>query len=122
MNLQAKAEVCRLPFCSMVVPGMLMSTKMLLEVATCTSCTTIEEAKELESEEQNDKLLAPLKRMQDDVVRLQHELEEYRQEKGEMLKAALLIVEGSQSNVSWELETLTQRLADLKIERDEFKG
>jgi len=93
-----------------------------------------EEVKDLESEEQKDKirlqekmhenkkLSAPLKKMQDDLVRLQHELEEYRAEKQEMrrVKAALLIVEGSQSNVSWELETLTQRLADLKIERDEL--
>lgn len=93
-----------------------------------------EEVKELESEEQKDKirlqekmhenkkLSAPLKRMQEDVIRLQHELEDYRHEKAEMrrVKAALLIVEGSQSNVSWEHETLTQRLADLKIERDEL--
>jgi len=36
------------------------------------------------------------------------------------VKANLLVVEGSQSNVSWEYETLLQRLADLKKERDEL--
>lgn len=93
-----------------------------------------EEVKDLESEEQKDKirlqekmhenkkLSAPLKRMQEDVIRLRGELDEYRKEKAEMrrVKAALLVVEGSQSNVHWEHETLLQRLADLKKERDEL--
>lgn len=93
-----------------------------------------EEVKELESEEQKDKirlqekmhenkkLSAPLKKMQEDVVRLRQELEEYRLEKAEMrrVKASLLVVEGSQASVGWEQETLTQRLADLKRERDEL--
>jgi growth arrest-specific protein 8 len=93
-----------------------------------------EEVKELESEEQKDKirlqekmhenkkLSAPLKKMQEDVIRLRHELDDYRQEKAEMrrVKAALLVVEGGQSSIGWEHETLTQRLSELKKERDEL--
>jgi len=93
-----------------------------------------EEVKELETEEQKDKmrlqekmqenkkLSAPLKKMQEDVIRLRQELEEYRLEKAEMrrVKAALLVVEGGQSSVAWEHETLVQRLANLKVERDEL--
>ena len=37
------------------------------------------------------------------------------------VKAALVVVEGSQSTVSWEHETLLQRFADLKRERDELR-
>eukprot|EP01036_Dinobryon_divergens_P027392 gene27392-36161_t len=37
------------------------------------------------------------------------------------VKAALLVVESSQSSVSWEYETLLQRLMDLKNERDELQ-
>merc|ERR1711871_194645 len=42
---------------------------------------------------------------------------------GEMrrVKAALVVVEGSQSTVSWEHETLLQRFADIKKERDELR-
>lgn len=95
-----------------------------------------EEVKELETEEQKDKirlqekmqenkkLSAPLKRMQEDVVRLRGELEDYKLEKAEMrrVKAALLVVEGDNSGVSWEYETLVQRLADLKKERDDLRN
>lgn len=95
-----------------------------------------EEVKELETEEQKDKirlqekmqenkkLSAPLKRMQEDVVRLRGELEDYKAEKAEMrrVKAALLVVEGSQSGVSWEYETLAQRLVELKKERDDLQA
>jgi hypothetical protein len=65
---------------------------------------------------ENRKLAAPLKRMQDDVLRLRSELEAYRKEKAEMrrIKAALVIVEGSQSTVMWEHETLLQRFGELK--------
>ena len=94
-----------------------------------------DEVKELEQEERKDqmrlhekmnenrKLAAPLKRMQDDVLRLRSELEAYRKEKAEMrrIKAALVLVEGSQSTVMWEHETLLQRFADLKTERDELR-
>lgn len=94
-----------------------------------------DDVKELEAEERKDqmrlhekmsenrKLAAPLKRMQDDVLRLRAELEAYRKEKAEMrrVKAALVLVEGSQSTVMWEHETLLQRFADLKTERDELK-
>ncbi|KAJ1423224.1 growth-arrest-specific micro-tubule binding-domain-containing protein [Ochromonadaceae sp. CCMP2298] len=93
-----------------------------------------EEVKELETEEQKDKirlqekmqenkkLSAPLKRMQEDVIRLRAELDEYRLEKAEMrrVKAALLVVEGGQSSVAWEHETLVQRLSELRVERDEL--
>ena len=95
-----------------------------------------DEVKELETEERTDnmrlhekmnenrKLSAPLKRMQEDVLRLRNELEEYKKEKNEMrrVKAALVVVEGSQSSLSWEHETLMQRYAELKKERDELRG
>ncbi len=94
-----------------------------------------DEVKELEQEERKDqvrlhekmnenrKLAAPLKRMQEDVLRLRSELEAYRKEKAEMrrIKAALVLVEGSQSTVMWEHETLLQRFAELKKERDELR-
>jgi hypothetical protein len=95
-----------------------------------------DEVKELEGEEradmvrlhekqaENRKLSAPLKRMQEDVVRLRGELEEYRKEKAEMrrVKAALVVVEGGMSTLKWEHETLTQRFAELKKERDELRN
>jgi len=95
-----------------------------------------DEVKELEAEEradmvrlhekqaENRKLSAPLKRMQEDVVRLRGELEEYRKEKAEMrrVKAALVVVEGGMSTLKWEHETLTQRFAELKKERDELRN
>lgn len=94
-----------------------------------------EEVKELETEERKDqlrlhekmqenkKLSAPLKKMQDDVIRLRSELDDYKAEKAEMrrVKAQLLIVEDNQSSVSWECETLVQRLVNLKKERDELR-
>lgn len=75
-----------------------------------------------EKRAEEQKLKIPLKKMQEDVVRLRAEYEEYKIEKQEMrkVKANLLVVESSQSNVSWEYETLLQRLADLKKERDEL--
>lgn len=95
-----------------------------------------DEVKDLEADEKKDqsrlrekmtenrKLSAPLKRMREDVIRLKTELEEYKLEKAEMrrVKAQLLVVEGSQSSVSWEHETLLQRLTDLKKERDELQA
>lgn len=94
-----------------------------------------EEVKDLELEERKDqirlhekmaenkKLSAPLKKMQDDVIRLRAELDDYNVEKAEMrkTKASLVVVEGSQSGVSWEYETLLQRIADAKRERDELR-
>ncbi len=94
-----------------------------------------EEVKDLEIEERKDqlrlhekmsenkKLSAPLKRMQEDVIRLRQELDEYKVEKQEMkkVKAALALVENSQSTVSWEYETLLQRLEDLKKEKEELE-
>ncbi|RYG66800.1 hypothetical protein EON64_08930 [archaeon] len=94
-----------------------------------------EEVKDLEAEDRKDqmrlyekkneykKLSAPLKRMQEDVVQLRGELEEYKGEKGEMkhVKAALAVVEHSQSDVSWEFETLLQRLEDLRKEKEELE-
>jgi hypothetical protein len=72
---------------------------------------------------ENKKLSAPLKKMQDEVLRLRSELSEYDEEKKEMrqTKAKLLVVESGQSGISWEYETLLQRLSDLKIERDELR-
>jgi chromosome segregation ATPase len=95
-----------------------------------------DELKELEAEERTDmmrlhekqnenkKLAAPLKRMQDDMQRLRVELEDYRKEKAEMrrVKAALVVVEGSQTSLKWEHETLMQRFAELKKERDELRN
>lgn len=95
-----------------------------------------EEVKDLEIEERKDqlrlqekmnenkKLSAPLKKMQEDVVKLQNELFEYNKEKEEMrrVKAALLVVETGQSGSTWEHETLLQRLDDLRKERDELKA
>ena len=94
-----------------------------------------DEVKELEAEERKDrmrlhekmnetkKLEVPLKKMQEDRVRLKAELEDYKKEKAEMrrIKAALVVVEGSQSTVSWEYETLLQRFSELKKERDELR-
>lgn len=94
-----------------------------------------EEVKELESDERNDqirlrekiaenkKLTAPLKKMQEDLVRLKSELEDYRKEKAEMrrIKASLLVVEEDCTMISWEFETLGQRFAEIKSERDELR-
>lgn len=95
-----------------------------------------EEVKELEAEERKDqirlnqkmgenkKLSAPLKRMQEELVRLRAEFEDYKKEKSEMkqIKSQLLTVESDESKSSWEYETLLQRFEDLKKERDELKG
>lgn len=95
-----------------------------------------DEVRELETEERTDKmrlnekqnenkrLTAPLKRMHDDMQRLRSELEEYKKEKTEMkrVKAALMVVEGGQSTSLWEHETLAQRFAELKKERDELRN
>ena len=95
-----------------------------------------EEVKALESEEKKDeqklqekmhenkKLSAPLKRMQEDVVKLTVELEEYNKEKAEMrrVKAALHVLDTQASGFGWEHETLLQRFNDLKIERDQLKN
>jgi len=95
-----------------------------------------EEVKELEAEERKDqirlhekmsenkKLSAPLKRMQEELVRLRAEHEDYKKEKFEMkrLKSSLLIVEGDESKSNWEYETLLQRSEELKKERDDLKA
>jgi growth arrest-specific protein 8 len=94
-----------------------------------------EEVKDLEAEDRNDqirlnekraenkKLSAPLKKMQEDLVRLKGELEEYKKEKaeGKRVKAALVVVEEEHKGLVWEFETLSQRFADLKTERDELR-
>lgn len=94
-----------------------------------------EEVKELEAEERKDemrlhekmqenrKLSAPLKKMQEDVVRLRSELDDYKKEKLEMrqVKAQLVIVEEECSTVNWEHEVLLQRFEELKKERDDLK-
>jgi len=94
-----------------------------------------EEVKELEMIERNDqirlnekraenkKLTAPLKKMQEDLVRLKSELEEYKKEKAEMrrVKALLVGVEEEHAAIVWEHETLSQRFAELKSERDELR-
>jgi hypothetical protein len=73
---------------------------------------------------ENKKLSAPLKKMQEDVVRLTVELEEYNKEKAEMrkVKSALHVLEHQSSSSTWEHETLIQRFADLKVERDKLKS
>ena len=95
-----------------------------------------EEVKELEAEErkqhlrlqekmqENKKLAAPLKRMQDDLQRLKGELKDYTKEKEDMrkVKGALLLVENNESTISREYETLTQRFVELKKERDELRS
>lgn len=94
-----------------------------------------EEVKELEGEERKDKLRlhermmenkklsAPLKRMQEDLIRLRLEYENYRKEKADMrrVKSSLVVVESTQSNITWEYETLLQRFQDVKKERDELR-
>ena len=94
-----------------------------------------EEVKELEAEERRDelrlhdkmqenrKLSAPLKKMQEDVVRLRAELESYRAEKEEMrvVKSQLVVVEEECSHVEWEYEVLLQRYEEIKRERDELR-
>jgi growth arrest-specific protein 8 len=94
-----------------------------------------EEVKELESDERNDqirlrekmsenkKLTAPLKKMQEDLVRLKNEYEDYKKEKAEMrrVKASLVVVEEDFTMISWEHETLCQRFAEIKSERDELR-
>ena len=93
-----------------------------------------EEVKELEAEERNDqirlrekmaenkKLSAPLKKMQEDLVRLKGELKDYLKEKDEMteVKKNLVVVEEKNKALVWEYETLGQRFAELKSERDEL--
>jgi hypothetical protein len=94
-----------------------------------------EEVKELERDEkksmarlqekmvENRRLSAPLKKMQEDVLRLRSELGDYNEEKKEMrrVKAALLVVEGHESTLEWERETLLQRYSELVKERDQLK-
>mmetsp|Transcript_2603 Transcript_2603/g.4739 ORF Transcript_2603/g.4739 Transcript_2603/m.4739 type:complete len:476 (+) Transcript_2603:155-1582(+) len=94
-----------------------------------------EEVKELEAEERKDemrlhekmqenrKLSAPLKKMQEDVIRLRSELEDYKKEKTEMrtVKSQLVVVEEECSTVSWEHEVLLQRFEELQKERDDLK-
>jgi len=94
-----------------------------------------EEVKELEAEERKDemrlhekmqenkRLSAPLKKMQEDAIRLRGELDDYNKEKAEMrrIKAALVVVEDESSNLAWEYEVLRQRFAELKKERDDLK-
>ncbi len=94
-----------------------------------------EEVKDLEAEERKDqlklyekmsenkKLSAPLKKMQEDVISLRQQLEEYKNEKQEMkkVKANLLIVEGNQNQLLWEQETLLLRLDELKKEKNELE-
>jgi hypothetical protein len=93
-----------------------------------------EEVKDLESEERKDqlklyekmsenkKLSAPLKKMQEDVIALRDQLEEYKTEKQEMkkVKSNLLIVESNQNTLLWEQETLLLRLEDLKKQKSEL--
>lgn len=94
-----------------------------------------EEVKELEAEERKDemrlhekmqenrKLSAPLKKMQEDVIRLRSELDDYKKEKAEMrsVKSQLLVVEEECSTVSWEHEVLLQRFEELQQERNDLK-
>lgn len=82
-----------------------------------------DKARLAERKKENDRLTAPLTRMREDVIRLKRELEDYHQEKTEMrkVKAQLAVVETAQSNVSWEYETLLQRLDDLKREKADLE-
>jgi growth arrest-specific protein 8 len=95
-----------------------------------------EEVKELEAEERKDqirlnekkaenrKLSAPLKRMQEELLRLRSEYEDYKHEKADMtkVKAALALIESEYSNLKWENETLIQRHAEIKKERDDLRA
>ena len=83
-----------------------------------------DELKLQEKMQENKRLSAPLKRMQEDVVRLTAELEEYNKEKEEMkrVKNALKVFDGQASGTGWEYETLLQRFNDLKLERDQLKS
>lgn len=68
-------------------------------------------------------LSLPLKEKQKEVIKLRADVKQYSEEKAEMrkVKAALNLIEGSQMNVSWEYETLLQRLEDLKREKIELE-
>lgn len=77
-----------------------------------------EEVKVLEAEEQKDemrlqdklndnkKLSAPLKKMQQDLTRLQEEHKQYENEKNDLLavKATLLVVESEHRSITWDHE------------------
>lgn len=94
-----------------------------------------EEVKDLEFEERRDqlrlhekmaenkKLSAPLKRMQEELVKHKHDLEEYKKEKLEMnnVKGNLAVMETDESSLGWEYETLLQRFEELKKERDSLR-
>mmetsp|Transcript_33917 Transcript_33917/g.34550 ORF Transcript_33917/g.34550 Transcript_33917/m.34550 type:complete len:492 (+) Transcript_33917:197-1672(+) len=73
--------------------------------------------------QENKKLSAPLKKKQEEAIRLHDELEEYKKEKAEMrrVKSGLVVVEDNCSTLSWEYEVLQQRYIELKKERDDLK-
>ena len=94
------------------------------EVKTQESEEKKDELKLSEKMQENKKLSAPLKRMEEDVVRLTAEYEEYTKEKAEMrrVKSALGVFDNQASGTGWEHETLLQRYEDLKLERDQLKS
>ena len=95
-----------------------------------------EEVKELEIDERKDqlklhekmienkKLSAPLKKMQEELLLLLNENEEYKKEKNDMkrIKILLITIESEHNTLLWEHETLLQRLNELKLERNELKN
>ena len=72
---------------------------------------------------ENKRLSAPLKKMNEDVIKLKNDFEDYKKEKNEMkqVKASLQVEESEFTTLKWEYETLLQRFGDLKQERDTLK-
>ena len=82
-----------------------------------------DEQRKNEKAAENKRLSAPLKKSEEEVIRLRSELEEYKKEKKTLrsIKANLEQVESSKADLLWELEVLQQRFVDLKRERDELR-
>lgn len=82
-----------------------------------------DEIRKNEKASENKKLSAPLKKCEDEVVRLRAELEDYGREKKSLrtVNASLDAIERQKSDLTWEYEVLQQRFVDLKKERDDLR-
>jgi hypothetical protein len=82
-----------------------------------------DEQRKNEKAAENKRLSAPLKKSEEEVLKLRYELEEYKKEKKTLksIKSNLEQVENAKSSLLWELEVLEQRFVDLKKERDELR-
>ena len=82
-----------------------------------------DEQRKNEKAAENKRLSAPLKKSEEEVIRLRAELEEYKKEKKTLksIKSNLEQVESSKADLLWELEVLQQKFVDLRRERDELR-